>query len=242
MCGSAETAEVDVLDTKYDSASMILSVQFKPLAVRSGAKLCIDSVHVANLDVIGEGCLFKTADSRSPCLSQACDEPTSEACLQLTMEYCAHRVDDEACALFVPTFAKDKDVQASVSLNYPGVAASATVRFVPASCACGSACSAEEVQVVGAKTSVVSALLTTEIIPLRRGVFKMCVSASGSTEVSAYSDHAANIHVSLEKCAFDASDGESPCTAEACQGENAFSEECVNAVVEIGRASCRERV
>jgi hypothetical protein len=106
-CGAAANAEVQVLSTKYDPHSGVPTVDLVPLAVRSGAKRCIDSIHVATVDLAGDGCVFKTEEACSPCLSRAWNDPTCPACIQEAMGYCAHGSDDEACALFVPAFQKD---------------------------------------------------------------------------------------------------------------------------------------
>ena len=86
---------------------MFFQVTFKAMAPRTGMQLSIASERVAFVDIVGAGCVFAADTYNSPCLLDACVDPHSEDCMQVTMEYCREHVTDRACAMFVPTFIRE---------------------------------------------------------------------------------------------------------------------------------------
>jgi hypothetical protein len=74
--------------------------------------VCTRGAAVAGLTVVSQdGCAFAYSDS--PCSATACADEDSEECQLLTASYCLAHPEDEACAYYVPRFARVVNVQTS---------------------------------------------------------------------------------------------------------------------------------
>ena len=101
--------------------------------------------HVATLTVVStDSYMFDSADS--PCAAPDCvDEPGSDACMQLSAEYCSDHPFDTGCAQFLPVFKREIGEPATVTLHAVGLKPTARAEVVPATCECGQPCTSSEV-------------------------------------------------------------------------------------------------
>jgi hypothetical protein len=82
-----------------------LEVKLTPMVV-GDYLVCIDGAVQATLEVIPAACAFVESPD-SPCSAPDCSvDPSSDACMLYTAEYCKESVNDGACQLFVPRFAR----------------------------------------------------------------------------------------------------------------------------------------
>jgi hypothetical protein len=202
-----------------------LQVDFTPVA-QGPMHVCVlraalPAVHIAT--VVAEFCevcsLFDT--TATPCSMPACNDPTSQACVQAMAEYCAHS-SDEACALLLPTFERVAGAASTVSILHTGLGSKPAVKIVLGTCSCDEECSQTEVLVMDVLYTGIR--LNVDLQPQRRGLYKLCSSGDDGAA------HLANLIVVPDtKCVFDTSD-RSPCMVDVC--EDSESEACMQYTAE----------
>jgi hypothetical protein len=215
-CGDiACLSDLEVLSMTYENGEA-LTVAFAAREPHE-AKLCAKTMQntdviVAYVNIASDGCKFKIDSELSPCFSDSCSDPTSEECMQVTMQYCVSNPEDTPCALFVPSFERELEEPTDLEVYLSGVTATVSVQFIAASCACGEGCPATDVQVLSTSASTQN-MLAVQLKPATAGLFKLCASAQGGEE---YDIHVLNLKVVSEDAVCTFSAGESPCTDDVC--------------------------
>jgi hypothetical protein len=157
------TNGVDVLRTR---GTDLLMVDLLPVAGGSYKICLVDAhpaqAHLATVDVATLTCAYELAEP-NPCTSIACEDPTSESCVDFTAEYCAEHPEDKGCARVVPVFSRMVGVATSLSLSFPSADAEISALWLPMSCACGDVCATGS-EVTAVKYSPL-AVLTIDFLP-----------------------------------------------------------------------------
>jgi hypothetical protein len=165
---------------------------------------------VATLGIVPSGCLFDYGDA-SPCMRSECEDPTSEACLQATLEYCATTVDS-ACAFVLPRFERPGFAQAELEVHVPGTKPVAALTFVPAGAGCGAAVPTQVRVLLSTFTASTRYATLTADVATGYGAFTLCAGGEAVAVLDV-----------THTCPFTVEE-ESPCTASVC--EDLMSEEC----------------
>jgi hypothetical protein len=176
-------------------------------------------------------CFFNAEDS--PCTNPWClEDPSGEACMQLTAEYCAEHPLDAACELLTPMFTRVLGETSSFTThvrNQPRGALDTRVEFVPAACECNSIDSFSVCGEPGAEVDVQASFydratgrLEVDFTPLAVGSFKLCLVQTP------FYTWVADVHSVLPEvtCQFSAEAKTTPCENPACL-EDPTGEECM---------------
>jgi hypothetical protein len=214
-CTCSDAGLVAVSSIRPATERGALSVGVLPARIGEGI-ICVGreaglATAVAKLGIVPSSCLFAYGDA-SPCTRSECADPSSDACLQATLEYCT-TTEDSACALVLPRFERPGFAEAELEVHVPGTKPVVGLTFVPPGVGCGAAAVPSQVRV----------LLST----FNTGTRYATVTADVQTGYGAYTLCAAGEAVAVldvtHTCPFTVEE-ESPCTASVC--EDLLSEEC----------------
>jgi hypothetical protein len=190
-CGSeCVDSGIDTLASFYDPETQKVRFDILPNAV-GRYKLCVAErgvstgfhsyeEHIAYVEIgPGESCQF--SERGSPCSEPACEDPSSELCAQLTVEYCATSPHDTGCALVVPQFERQAKQATSVSVVLPLLQSGAAgqVWFTHHSCACttrAEACRPYDVGVLDVSVADLADAVTIELVGGVAGTYRLCAS------------------------------------------------------------------
>jgi hypothetical protein len=243
-CGGAASKMIEVISATYTEAQHFLEITFiGPVAAKY--HVCVSpygelvdsafSEHVTDVILVEDlvPCVFGGADGLTPCTSSECEDPTSEACMQFTAEYCANMVEDTGCEFIVPVFRRETGQVADVAIYSNAVPARGNVWVVLDTCSCADAsCNVADVDVLASSFDVASHLSVVSVEPgTIAGSYAVCMSAKHAPDATAV--HVATLEiVNSGSCAFSAD--AAPCSICA---EDASSELCV----QVAAAYCAER-
>jgi hypothetical protein len=195
-CGEdCEDPSMQVLSVSYSIGRVQLEVSS---SLARGAKLCASEK--GSSEIKSEyTTLLARVDFVSPtatslydghaCKAEVCSDPESEACLEFTAEYCAHRPDDEACRLVVLHYTRPVGLDAQISLHVRGGLKSyAAANFVSADCACDdTTCTRNAVQVTAVAVEEGTDFLKLSFVGAVPGKFHVCASPRGGLLPSDFS-------------------------------------------------------
>jgi hypothetical protein len=208
-CGCIRT-DCGTAPVRIDSAMYVdgvLSASIFPDAEGDFA-LCDKRNFVLAVGAVAAPCLF---DGDAPCAKEAScvTSPGSDACAHELAEYCFKHPEDGGCDFAIPVFERSVAVSASLRIH-AAVSSTFSAAFVSDECTCGGSCTYEGADV--AATRYVDGTVDLDVIPLRVGVFKLCLAPKGGDNFSLFS---AKVIVTGD-CAFTAAPSDSPCGSPQC--------------------------
>ena len=226
-CGDLEAVAASPV-TILDSA-LIGSVESVTFVAPSGVvgrySICVGGMAAAAVEFVQSKCLFTVADS--PCEEPAClTDPLSDACAQVTHEFCAANPEELACGLLVPTFLRDVGVVTRVMFAAPSVLAShAAIRVSQASCGCAPECGGDVGVEILSLQFLVGAPIVLDFVPHEPGDYSVCAAPVGLGFLEDFPVLLTNIKVKEPAgCVF--AEFAAPCEAPSCLADP-YSAECM---------------